>query len=271
MTAMEYLVRCISPSDKPATFEEVTGLVLNAVIPIAIGTTEAGEPNIVGTGFSAEFTEIVVTCWHVAVEEDKLIAANAAKLRKLKLKDAKFRVGIRMPDASYQWFEHTDGGAFRFGVPDLDVCVYRLVGFGAPPLRLRKTGIVIQGQDVGLVGFPMGNRLQGPVIRPFVTKSIVAGVYEGEDRSKIKGPKIAIAESVAGGFSGGPIYSARDGEVLGMLSSTMMEGGQWPAGISLGIVSTTIWGLVAQAQGSSARAIQAALKPTEKPSRAGAE
>lgn len=249
------------PTDKPPTFEEVTGLVLSAVVPIAIGTTDDDQPNIVGTGFAAEFTEMFVTCWHVAKEEDQLNNTTPAKMRKRRLKDAKFRIGTRLHNGSYSWFEPSEGGVFRVGFPEQDVCVYRLVGAGVAPLRLRKEGTLVQGQEVGLIGFPMGNRLQGTTTRAFVAKTIVPGVYDGEDKSKIRGPKVAIAESVAGGFSGGPIYSARNGEVLGMLSSTMIEDGQWPAGISLGIVGPTLWEVVAEATAQSVRAIQAALRP----------
>ncbi|MDP9237394.1 MAG: serine protease [Chloroflexota bacterium] len=220
--------------------------------------TLSGEPNIVGTGFCAEFTEIVVTCWHVAKERSKLANMALAKLNKQSLAEGqRFRVGVRTSDGSYVWFEPVKGTSMYFDHPEYDVCDYRLAGL--PPLRLRAAPHVVQGDDVGVLGFPMGNRLQGQSIRPFVAKTVTSGVYEGEDKSKIIGPKIAIAESVAGGYSGGPIFSARGGEVVGMLSSTMFEQGQWPAGISLGIASTTVRQFVFDAQAESAITIQRAL------------
>ena len=231
-----YIVR-----KEPPTFSEVAGQVLTSVVAVAVGTATDGRPNIVGTGFACEASEFYVTCWHVAEMQDKLSAMNAADLSSQGLVDAKLRFGFRAKDGSYAWPNVVDQPMFRSANKAEDVCVYRLIGFMIPPVQLSRENKWVMGQEVGIAGFPMGNVLQGSTVRPFVAKTVLAGglevpVEDGEVA------RVAIATAVAGGFSGSPIFSAVDGEVLGMVASKVMEGQEtvWPAGISLGIAPLAI-------------------------------
>ena len=90
----------------------------------------------------------------------------------------------------------------------------------------------------------MGSLLQGVVLRPYVLKTVISGGLElplpgGRKHT----PRLALGISVAGGFSGGPVFSARVGQVAGMISSQTIEKdelGSWPAGISLAVTPRLI-------------------------------
>lgn len=225
----------------PPTFPEVVGQILRSVVAVAIGTTTDDQPRIVGTGFACEASEFYVTCWHVAEMQDKLKSMNQAELAAQGLKDAKLRFGFKKEDNSYVWPNVEDQPLFRAADKAQDVCVYRLIGFTIPHLLLPAENKWVIGRDVRIVGFPMGNTLQGTTVRPFVSKTVLAGGLEVETKGSKVG-RVAIATAVAGGFSGAPIFSAVDGEILGMVASKVMEGTAtvWPAGISLGVVPSVI-------------------------------
>lgn len=225
--------------DKPPSFDEVAGHVVQSVVPIAVGTRlEDDAPNIIGTGFALEWAENFATCWHVARLQDKLAKLSDPELEKEGLKDAVLRIALRR-GTDYIWREVEPKTWFRAQDEVHDVCIYRVVGVAAPPLRLRTEAGFTLGAEVGIIGFPMGNTLQGDSLRPYVLKTVISGGLEmtGDDGTT-RIPRLALGTAVAGGFSGGPVFLASDGEVVGMIASKMMEGHKevvWPAGISLAV------------------------------------
>ena len=252
-----YIVR-----KEPPSFPDVTSEVLKSVVAVAVGTTEDDKPNIVGTGFACEASEFYVTCWHVAEVQDEFGAMSDEELSSKGLVDAKLRFGFRKEDGSYVWPNVEDQPRFRAADKAQDVCVYRLLGFTVPHVLLRAKDKWVLGQDVGIVGFPMGNVLQGSKVRPFVSKTVLAGGLEIKTEDGEVG-RVAIATAAAGGFSGSPIFSAVDGEVLGMVSSKVMEedgGMRWPAGISLGVVPSVIKENFSQLYKATTGAIRTSLK-----------
>ena len=216
----------------------MAGHVAQSVIAIAIGTRLDGSPNIVGTGFALEWAEHFATCWHVAAEQDRLGKLSEAELKELELKDATLRVALRRGD-DYIWREVEPKTWFR--VPDRvqDVCMYRIVGVAVRPLYLYQEAQFPWGAEVGIVGFPMGNVLQGTTLRPYVLKTIISGGLEViAPDGAVQSARLALATAVARGFSGGPVFLATDGQVAGMVASTMLEeydNSKWAAGISLAV------------------------------------
>jgi hypothetical protein len=249
--------------DKPPTFEEVAGHTAQSVIAIAIGTRLDGTPNIVGTGFALEWAEHFATCWHVAKCQDELVGLSAPQLQKVGLKDATLRVALREGD-QYIWNEIQPKTWFRAFERVQDICVYRIVGLAVRPLYLYQGAQFAWGAEVGVIGFPLGNELQGATLRPYVLKTVISGgvelpVGDGTKRT----PRVALATAVAGGFSGGPVFLATDGQVTGMVASTMLEeheGSKWAAGISLAvppvIIRTALQGQIS----NSTRVIKESLR-----------
>ena len=230
-----------TPSQQSQTpqFEETFATIARSVIAIAVGTTNDGAPNIVGTGFALEFSEFFATCWHVASYHDELIKKSKSELQNLGLMANKLRIALRSSD-SYIWREIEAKTWLRGQNKEHDVCIYRIIGVAVPPLRLAQGNPLVLGAEVGLTGFPMGSLLQGDVIRPYVIKTNIAGGLEWPVSETAKSPRIALGTAVARGFSGGPVFSVSDGAVVGMVASKMMEGDEdgsrWPSGISLAVM-----------------------------------
>lgn len=223
----------------PPSFSEVAGYVAQSVVAIAVGLRlDSGEPNIIGTGFALGLSEYYVTCWHVLHEHEKLLKLSQTELAQQGLKDNTLRIALPEQN-NYVWREVEPYAWLRGYTEKADLCILRLVGITIPPLTLYD-GQFSVGHEVGLIGFPLGTRLQGTDLRPLVLKTVVSGGVEPTPANKLKSSRLALGTSVAGGFSGGPVFSSIDGSVMGMIASITLEPepsgkGIWPAGISLAV------------------------------------
>lgn len=228
--------------DKLPTFEEIAGHIAQSVIPIAIGMRKDDLPNVIGTGFAVEWAEFFATCWHVARVDDELAKLSKEQLAKKGLKDNRLRVGLRKGD-TYHWRE-VEAKTWMRGVSSVtDVCIYRIIGVAVPPLTLSPKDEWLWGSEVGIVGFPLSTVLQGNVLRPYVLKTIIAGGFELPVSSGARVSRLALGTTIASGFSGSPVFSAKDGQVVGMVSSTVLESekdSRWAAGISLAVTPNLI-------------------------------
>lgn len=228
--------------DTPPSFEDVAEYVARSVIAIAIGMREDGLPNIVGTGFGLERVEFFATSWHVAEMVEEIKDLSKKELKEKNLKDAAFRIALPKGD-TYEWHEIDIKTLMCSHHEDHDVCIYRMIGIEIPPLDILRGDQWLWGSEVGIIGFPMGSLLQGFVIRPYILKTVISGGLELPLPDNKRTPRLALATSVAGGFSGGPIFSARDGQIVGMVSSKTIEEdelGSWPAGITLAVTPSLI-------------------------------
>ena len=119
--------------DKPPTFSELVGYVADSVVAIAIGLTNEGVPNIVGTGFAFGQADFYATCAHVVKEEDALRKLPTDKLNELGLKDNTLRIGLLRND-NYIWHELGKDIPWVRGVSEQhDSCVFRTFSITAPP------------------------------------------------------------------------------------------------------------------------------------------
>ena len=225
-------------------YEKTSSLIAKSVIAIAIGKNMDGKPNIVGTGFGLEVPECFATCWHVAETEEILKPLTKKELtEKHKLIDNKLRIARMIKVDIYEWQEIEDGTWFRASDKANDVCVYRAIGVPIPPLHLFQEEIYPLGSEIGVIGFPMGNLLQGSIIRSFRSKTIISGGLEIKLEGGVETFRLALDSAYAGGFSGSPVFLSANGQVVGMLSSKFMEsssGQLWPSGISLAIPAQLI-------------------------------
>lgn len=229
--------------DTPPTFEEVAGYVAQSVVAIAVGMRQDDSPNIVGTGFALEWAEYFATCWHVAKEDDRIRQLTQEGLAQGGLKDRTLRIALRSGD-TYVWREVEPKTWMRGFVEEHDVCIYRVIGVAVPPLHVLAEDKWNWGSEVGIVGFPMGSILQGNVLRPYVLRTVIAGGLEMPLPNGAQTPRLALGTTAAGGFSGSPVFAARDGQVVGMVASKVLEwdgsGQTWPAGISLAVTPSLL-------------------------------
>jgi hypothetical protein len=254
MTAIVY-------RDKPPEFTELVGLVNRSVVAVAVGTKLDDAPNIVGTGFAAEFSEYFATCWHVAKAHDEITSLTPADLKARGLKDSKLRIALPT-GTSYIWRELENYTWLRGMSEQADTCVLRLVGIAIPPLTLHKGDFVL-GADVGVIGFPLGNALQGRELRPIVARTLLAGAIDPTTANQLSAGKAVLAQALAGGFSGSPVFSATDGTVMGMVSSKPLELtdlGTWPAGLSLAVLPTDIYQVLMKGVETTNRVIKDSLR-----------
>jgi S1-C subfamily serine protease len=248
--------------DSLPSFSEVASEVAKSVTAIAVGLlTDGNQPNIIGTGFSVQVAEYFATCWHVAEVHDHLSKLSKKELAEQGLTDSKLRVALPVR-GKYVWSEVEPHTWLRGWNADSDVCVYRLVGISLPPLTLHSGGF-IWGDEVGVVGFPLGNRLQGPELRPLVLKTVIAGGIDPTPANQLKAGRLALGIGVAKGFSGGPVFSSADGRVVGMVASKPLEAdsfGVWPAGLSLAVVPRDLHAVIASGIANTTAAIKEGLR-----------
>lgn len=249
------------------TYEKTSASLTKSVVAIAIGKTLDGKPNIVGTGFGIGLPECFATCWHVAEVEDNLKKLSKEDLeKKAKLTDATLRIARLVKEYTYEWQEAEEKTWFRTSNKQADICIYRAIGVPVPPLHLFYEEDFPWGAEVGVIGFPMGNRLQGKVIRPFWGKTIIAGGLELKLAGGKETARLALGSAFAGGFSGAPVFLARDGQVVGMVASNTLEidksGQIWPAGISLAIPAKLIEHVLVSAMGKTTEVIKDSLRKT---------
>ena len=253
--------------DNPGSFEEVASSVARSVIAIAFGKTLDGKPNIVGTGFAVEWPECFATCWHVAGIDDTLKKLSKEELAdKFQLTDAKLRVARRTKVDTYDWVEIEDKMWFRTSAKKNDICIYRAIGVPVVPAHLFHEEDYPWGSEVGVIGFPMGNLLQGRVIRPFWSKAVIAGGLEWKLEGGEETERLALDSTFAGGFSGAPVFLAADGRVVGMMASKTFESDEsgqiWPSGISLAIPAHLIRPVLGMGMDKTTEIIKDSLRKT---------
>lgn len=136
--------------------------------------------------------------------------------------------------------------------PEHDLAVLRLVGPPLPPLQLRPSETAREGQAVAFTGFPIGAALGfSPVTHRAVISSITPIVLPGGNARDLRDKSIRRLRSGAflifqldgtayPGNSGGPLYDADSGEVLGVINMVFIKGTkeavlEKPSGISYAI------------------------------------
>jgi S1-C subfamily serine protease len=228
----------------PQSFEEIVTYVLPSVIPIAIGSDADGRPIIEGTGFAIEHSGIFATCWHIGVKYRELSLLNDEEVRARGMRDNFLRIAARNREGLYIWHKVEKGTLMHVMEENHDLFVFRLVDVSIPPLALHREDAWDMGAEVGVIGFPMGNTLQaeGNMLQPYILKTIVSGAVRYTTGEGTRTPQLALNTLIASGYSGGPVFSAKDGSVVGMVRSQLTEGEgiRMPNGITFAVVPSTI-------------------------------
>lgn len=133
-----------------------------------------------------------------------------------------------------------------------DLAVLRMTGPPLPALVLQPSEAVREGQAVAFTGFPIGGALGfSPVTHRGVISSITPIVLPGGNARELKDKSIRRLRSGAfpifqldatayPGNSGGPLYDAESGEVLGIINMVFVKATkeailEKPSGISYAI------------------------------------
>jgi S1-C subfamily serine protease len=133
-----------------------------------------------------------------------------------------------------------------------DLAVLRLAGPPLPALALRSADAVREGQAIAFTGFPIGGALGfSPVTHRGIIASITPIVLPGGNAGELRDKSIRRLRSGAfpifqldatayPGNSGGPLYDAETGEVLGVINMVFVKATkeailEKPSGISYAI------------------------------------
>jgi hypothetical protein len=162
----------IDPSNPPG-FSKWASVIRASIIGIAAGmAAETKTPNLVGTGFAIRPSEYFLTCDHVLKAIDDLNGLPSDQLLKLELLDNKLRVAFSTPDG-FQWQDVQPFTWLRVRDVNNDIAILNLKGFVVPDLELR-TDRYTFGEEVGVMGFPLGNYLQTKSIAPLVVRTVLS-------------------------------------------------------------------------------------------------
>ena len=148
--------------------------------------------------------------------------------------------------------------------PQHDLALLRIEGASVPALVIGDSDRVREGQSVALMGFPIGGTLGfTPVTHRGIVSAITPAVLPAPNSRTLTDATIRAAR--AGGFdlfqldataypgnSGGPLFDAETGEVLGVVNMILIKGTResalsQPSGISYAVPSKFVRALLERA------------------------
>lgn len=175
-----------------------------------------------GTGFFVGDGSLVATCWHV-LPEAKADAQTGPST--LAIQTSNVGGGLEVREA-----ELVDSERMH------DLALLRVKGRGGPPLSLAGAEPAREGQDVALIGFPIGGVLgYRHVTHRGIVASIVASALPTASARQLN--EAAVARLREGSFellqldataypgnSGGPLLDIATGLVLGVVNMVLLKG-----------------------------------------------
>lgn len=191
-----------------------------------------------GTGFVVGNGNLVVTNFHVLPDASENLA------------DMSLVVQVRGSDNTLSMRQATVLESDRIH----DLSVLRIEGAAVAPLVLRNSDTVREGQSVAFMGFPIGGTLGfSPVTHRGIVSSITPAVLPAPTSRQLTDAAIRGARSgtfdifqldaiAYPGNSGGPLFDAESGEVVGVVNMVLLKNTResalsQPSGISYAIPS----------------------------------
>ena len=218
---------------------------------VIVGTyraTDAPRFRLRGTGFVVGNGNTVITNFHVLPDASE----NPA--------DMSLVVQVRGPNNQLSMRQATVLETGRVH----DLAVLRIEGAAVPALAIRNSDTVREGQAIAFMGFPIGGVLGfSPVTHRGIVSSITAAVLPAPSSRQLTDATIRGAR--AGSFdifqldataypgnSGGPLFDADSGEVLGVVNMVLVKNTResalsQPSGISYAIPSRFVSELLERA------------------------
>lgn len=240
-------VPCMLPAvARAATLQDTIAAAKPSIVAIGVASPLSSPKfRFAGSGFVVGNGRSVVTCAHVLPTLDP---------------EKNETIGVAIP---------VDKGARVLQVRiqaidrDADLAVLALPGDGLPALALAGDDEVSEGDEIVLMGFPIGGALglfaaahRGIVaaITPMITPAATSAGLRAQDLKVMRGRPIQLLQLDATAYpgnSGGPLISSRTGRVVGVLSFGLAKGSresaiQFPSGISYAIPSRYVRALLEQ-------------------------
>lgn len=218
---------------------------------VIVGTyraTDAPRFRLRGTGFVVGNGNLVVTNVHVLPESTE--TPNDLSLA-VQVRSANNQLSLRQATVLEVDRVH-------------DLAVMRIEGPAVPPMVIRNSDTVREGQSVAFMGFPIGGVLgYAPVTHRGIVSSITPAVLPAPSSRQLTDAAIRAARAGAFDFfqldataypgnSGGPLFDAESGEVIGvvnmvLLKSTRESALSQPSGISYAVPSKYVSQLIERA------------------------
>ncbi len=206
--------RARAADDKP-DLPELAAQTSPSVVLLAVENSLSGE-RATGSGFFVTKSGWVVTNFHVI--------------------DGASKVLVKLSDGS----EKESTGLIASD-PDYDVAIIAVDGSGYPALELSGSGVVRPGDEVVVVGSPLG--LAGTL-----TAGIVSAIRKDDDGKgieiegrRLKGWGIQVSAAISPGSSGSPIMT-REGKVIAVAVGTAVAG----QNINFGVPIETVQRMLAK-------------------------
>ena len=222
----------------------------SVVIVGSFKSTDSPRFRLRGTGFVVGDGNLVVTNAHVLPDASE------------NMEDVSMVVQVRVADRELQMRQATVLEVDKVH----DLALLRFVGAPAPPVVVRDSDGVREGQSVAFMGFPIGGALGfSPVTHRGMVSSITPAVMPAPTARQLSESTIRSAR--AGSFdifqldgtaypgnSGGPLFDPDKGEVLGVVNMVFLKGTRegalaQPSGISYAIPSKFVLQLIDRARG----------------------
>ncbi len=147
-----------------------------------------------------------------------------------------------------------------------DLALLRIDGAAAPPVSIRDSDTVREGQSVAFVGFPIGGALGfSPVTHRGMISSITPAALPAPtarqlSESTIRGVRAGVFDifqldaTAYPGNSGGPLFDPDKGDVLGVVNMVLIKGTResalsQPSGITYAVPAKFVVQLIERAKG----------------------
>lgn len=220
-----------------AELSDVVATVRPSVLPVGTyNPTDSPRFSFRGTGFVVGDGNFVVTNFHVLPP-----AAEAAPQAALSVLVPGGRASSATRRAELVASDRTH-----------DLVLLKIDGPALPPLRLAAAGSAREGQAIALMGFPIGGVLGfSPVTHRGIIASITAVALPAPAAQSLDARRVAALRDGAfeifqldatayPGNSGGPVFDAASGDVIGVINMVLVRGTREsalsnPTGISYAI------------------------------------
>jgi S1-C subfamily serine protease len=99
-------------------------------------------------------------------------------------------------------------GSIVFVSPDVDLAIIEIQGLDLLPARFKETSSL--GDEILVIAFPWGRRFT-------VVSGVVSQIAAREGEAPVEGPARMVDSSVSYGSSGGGVFDAHSGALIGMV------------------------------------------------------
>jgi len=205
-----------------ADLRDLVSTIRNSVLPVGtFGATDSPRFGFRGSGFVVGDGTLIATNYHVlpAFADTSVGPRLAVLVRKV----------LGAPDVRAARVHASDRAR--------DLAVLKIEGAPLAPLQLAEAGSAREGQSVALMGFPIGDALGfAPVTHRGIIASITSAALPAPTAQSLdpravmrlrEGNNFEVLQLDATAYpgnSGGPLFDADTGQVLGIVNMVLVKG-----------------------------------------------